>query len=1781
MPDEERAEDGSPLDEVEVSERIRKLKQLRGTAKSGFTRKENLFKNRLSVGDPVEALRLIYNDLDDKFKKLESVCDELINFCTLHDESQMQEANKYLEDCENIKCEIYAQLLRREASTARISSSHRALGTIRPKVEPIKLPKFKGECRNFPDFKDDIENIVVPNYGENASVLIQCLEDKALITVQSCEKDYDLMMQELEKEYGDSRKIVGEVIGDLKKLELIADDDDNAFIQMVHKVQKCYSDLKRVNLEDEMRAVNIVSMIECVLPRDKKSLWAKKSKSIKGKEQYFEKLFEFLVEEKWAINYCNADVREPSNPININISKSSENEQNEIMRTMKKMQENQAKMEKILNDLSMNPNHRREVNDKGGKYCYVHEVNGHYTSACVKFRSHSVNDRLDIANQRSICFNCLSSNTHTADDCPTGRKCVIRIKGNMCSQNHHPLLHDALVKNINIASLQKRGKINLEVSMIYCKNTPMKVVWDSGAEHSLITHRKARELGLSGKPVSGPMTGVGNKVHWVTSKEYRVTITDLNGENHDIYCIGMDEIAGKIAEVDLGQISKLFPEYDLTDLRRPSGFMDMLIGGDHYDLHPRIVASVGKLQLLKSIFGYSIRGKIPGEVSKRDSSLPIISMNMQSNISELREDVLKTSLDQFFEIEHSGISCEKQCTRCLCRGCPTSGDQTLKDERDYAEIEKGLKYNEDLKVWVASYPWIQDPYSLPNNFNAVMGRLVSTEKKLLTDEKYAESYQNEIDSMLMRGVARKLSERELTQYTGPVHYIAHFGVEKPDSPTTPLRIVFDSSTVFKGYRLNDFWAKGPNVINNIFAVLLRFRMDNVGIMGDISKMYHAVHLEELEMHVHRFLWRNMDQTKKPDHYILTRVTFGDRPSGAVATVALHKTAEMSIDTHPHVYEVIVSNTYVDDILPNASDRKEATKLTADIDEVIDKGGFKTKGWIMTGDVNQHVDMQMNMTKNDENKLKVLGMKWETEGDFFRFDVILNFQKRDKNKNQTKCNSRESCELDFPCNLTRRMVLSLLASIYDPLGLILPYILKGKILMRNLIKQKTKLNGGLDWDECLNVEMQGAWKQFFLGLFDAREIKFRRSVKPLNTIGNPTLIIFSDASQDSFGACAFIRWQVSEEEYEARLIAAKSRMAPNRAITIPCLEMCGAVLAVRLRETIINEMNFAFTEIIHIVDSSIVLSQIRKDSHKFKIFIANRVAEIQRKSKVDEWNWINSNENIADYVTKPRDMDDLKTESSWQKGPPFLTRKRQEWPICQEVNEELSRLTGELLINICSDDSLDQFPIDISRYSSVRKLIRVTARVLKVFKCKSLVKGMLEIPDTDILNKAEEMWIKRAQAGLSNWQVSYKSLGPFLQNGIIKVGGRLQAWLKETWNKDAYVLLPTNHEFTELVITDSHYQGHDGVETTLAKLLSSYWIPKVRKQIKRIKDDCKYCKRMEKKVVGQSMGGLTIERMKPSPPFYNSATDLFGPFAIRDNVKRRVKGKCFGVVFTCLSSRAVHIELAENYSTAAFLGALRRFSAIRGYPATLHSDNGTQMIAANKELLQINNELEQKKICEMASINGIQWSYNRSADSPWLNGACEALIKSIKVSLQKCIGDSILTFAELQTVCYEVADLVNSRPIGAKPGCDILLGSYLSPNDLLLGRSNRRPPVYSVDVDASPKRRMMFMQSIVNNFWRRWHRDYFPSLIMQKKWHTSKRNLQIGDVVLVQDSNAIRGVWRMAEVAAVEVGRDGKVRDVTVRYKTCTDDACYKGSKDKTMKRSAHKIVLIIPMEERV
>ena len=564
----------------------------------------------------------------------------------------------------------------------------------------------------------------------------------------------------------------------------------------------------------------------------------------------------------------------------------------------------------------------------------------------------------------------------------------------------------------------------------------------------------------------------------------------------------------------------------------------------------------------------------------------------------------------------------------------------------------------------------------------------------------------------------------------------------------------------------------------------------------------------------------------------------------------------------------------------------------------------------------------------------------------------------------------------------------------------------------------------------------------------------------------------------------------------------------------------------------------------------------------------------------------SKNNIADWITRGRKPAEIGLNSIWQTGPEFLRFPEHEWPICKpNYQKELpEQIKTVMLAEAKSEDSLEA-RIDINRYSNYTKLIRVTARVLSLYKRKPRpsLKNVTSTLTPEDIDRAERFWILRCQKLLTADMEKgiFKRLCPRMrEDGIIVVGGRVEKWLEISYNKNDLILLPYEHRFARLYAEYIHQRGHHGVSSTVSKIRARFWITNIQRMVRSIKYNCVICKKIDKQLCQQKMGKLPEERLKPSPPWHYTGIDLFGPFKIRDEVKRRTYGKCYGVIFNCMCTRAVHLDLAPDYSTETFLLVLRRFVSLRGYPAKLYSDNGPQLVAADKELKDITKNWNWDELLEFGVTEGLQWEFS-PADAPWYNGTSEALIRSVKRGLNIAIGDNIMTFSELQTACFEVGNLINERPIGKHP-TDTDDGVYLSPNDLLLGRSTSRVPSGPFRETTNPRHRFEFVQNIVKSFWRKWTRDYFPSLLIESKWHTAHRDVKVGDVVLIQDSNLVRGNWKLGKVITAKPSKDGRVRRVEIVYKNTKPGEhvkTYRGGGYVTVERPVQRIIVIVPVDE--
>ena len=387
------------------------------------------------------------------------------------------------------------------------------------------------------------------------------------------------------------------------------------------------------------------------------------------------------------------------------------------------------------------------------------------------------------------------------------------------------------------------------------------------------------------------------------------------------------------------------------------------------------------------------------------------------------------------------------------------------------------------------------------------------------------------------------------------------------------------------------------------------------------------------------------------------------------------------------------------------------------------------------------------------------------------------------------------------------------------------------------------------------------------------------------------------------------------------------------------------------------------------------------------------------------------------------------------------------------------------------------------------------------------------------------------------------LSPFKdENGVIRVGGRVDKALVSYETKHP-ILLPNKHWISYLITHHMHQFGHCGIAAIAAETKQKFWILRVHDLAKKIKFQCVYCRKMELKAETQVMADLPRLRLTPyTPPFYNSSCDYFGPYNVK--IGRNKSTKNYGVIFICLNTRTVHLELAVDYSTMEYIQLLRRFLVTRGYPHEILSNNGSQLVGAEKELHLMIKGWDIQQLKDFCADRGMKWRFITPA-APHQNGCSEALVKSCKFALRKAIGDQVLTLFELYTCVLEVANLINQRPIGRITN-DPDDGSYLCPNDVSLGRASSEVPQGPLRETKNPRHRVEFVQRIVDLFWKRWNRDLFPLLVPKKKWNRERRNVRVDDTVIVADPNAVRGKWTIGGVIRVYPGSDGKIRNVKMK-----------------------------------
>ena len=801
--------------------------------------------------------------------------------------------------------------------------------------------------------------------------------------------------------------------------------------------------------------------------------------------------------------------------------------------------------------------------------------------------------------------------------------------------------------------------------------------------------------------------------------------------------------------------------------------------------------------------------------------------------------------------------------------------------------------------------------------------------------------------------------------------------------------MYDASAKTTGPSLNDCLYTGPKFDQRIMDILLRFRTSKIALTADIKRAFLQVCVEERDQDVLRFLWFDDVTKTQPQIQVLkfTRVVFGVSSSPFLLNATIRHHLKKYTVSHPKLINTILQSIYVDDVVSGAETEEEAFTMYKESTAVLRAGGFNLRKFNTNfARLRELIHREENIgspdvpfaTPSDETyskatlgtaqtinagEQKTLGVKWCVDTDHFVLDVS-DIGQQARNLPPTK-----------------RHIVSLVGRIYDPLGFLSPVVIRFKSLFQELCELK------LGWDELLTGEPLCKWESMVYDLQEDRQILIPRYLLSdvYQQVDTYALIGFCDASKRAYGAVVYLHIRTAAGSH-VKFLAFKTRVSPLQPQTIPRLELLSALLLARLVASIQRSMEsrLPLSDKICYTDSKVALHWIKGADKEWKQFVQNRTTEIRTLLPSTTWKHCAGKDNPADLPSRGITLTQLATSELWSKGPNWLTSGGQS--VCQEelsmpeeCTHELKAKEKKLLHNLIvleSTPKINQL-INCEHFSSVRRLLRVTAYVLlavEFFKKKTRANGQ-SIMRTVHMNRAETLWVKEAQSHLVEHQQFNcwkKQLSLFIdREGVWRCGGRLSNADVPYMTKHP-IFLSRDHHLTELLVLKAHERVlHNGVKETLAEFRARYWMVKGRSLVKKLLQKCSICKRFEGRPYAAPMPPPLPEfRVRIEPPFTSTGIDFAGPLYVKIDGPTK-SAKVWICLYTCCTVRAVHLDLVPDLTTSSFLRSLKRFSARRGLPRRIISDNGKTFKAASKVIQAIVNSQETQ---EHLTDLGVEWKF---------------------------------------------------------------------------------------------------------------------------------------------------------------------------------------------------------------
>lgn len=1398
--------------------------------------------------------------------------------------------------------------------------------------------------------------------------------------------------------------------------------------------------------------------------------------------------------------------------------------------------------------------------------CVICERN-HVAHRCDELGRMSVKERRAAVLKHGLCFNCLQP--HMLASCPFNATCK------KCTEPHHTLLHSgdsarALVTQETVNTVVEEEEPHhydpnddfdalsvaaaghfyhtndgdttiLATALVPVRWNGRSIVLnaliDQGATANVISERACQMLRLPFVRTHASMTGLGNAPVGCVIGRTSSSIGSCHDKNYNY----------DITALVVKQVADINP-LDCDERKNWSHINQLTLANPNFSRTRRVDLLLGARAYAEIILEQIVKGK-PNQPIAQNTKLGWIvfgAAEVDQNYATLCHTLKHTRIDgnpsedlsralqSFWELEE--VEREKYLT---------SDEQAAEDL-----FTSSLKIASDGK-FIVDLPFKVDPntHCLGDSREQADRRLRFSHRRFSKKPEAKKLYDQNLEEYLSLGHMKELEAGEIAR-----NFLPHHPVVKESSSTTKVRTVFDASArTTNGKSLNDILYVGPTIQPELFDLLMQWRRYKYAFCGDIEKMYRQVWVNPEHALFQCILWQPPDSTEIKTFKLLT-VTFGTASAPFQAIRALDEIGIRVQQTEPELGSAIRKQFYVDDHLGTANTIEEAVQMRRRLTDELAKYGFNLRKWKANDDriLTDLTNCDKEEVVDFETTFKTLGIAWQPSTDNFQFKSSVPKEVKE---------------------WTKRSILSEIAKLYDPLGWLSPCVAKAKMLMQDI----WKLSKSFGWDTPVPFHIVTKWQQIYLELCLPIPIQVPRWIGLSADVTCIEIHGFSDASTHAYAAVVYIVIKYNNDQYVSNLLASKTKLAPIKTLSIPRLELCGAVLLSKLLPRCIKALDVHDVRVHAWCDSTVTLAWIAACPSRWTTFVANRVSQVQKALPLNCWNHVPTKSNPADIASRGALVQELASANIWWHGPEFLTN-----PSLIPIHE-----TG------ISDDEIPERRINmpmfhviealenrpLTYFSTYKRLLKFTVYAMR---WRNRTKDRSSPIRAHELTAAVRKWVLIVQGETFAQDIHnirhdreamssvMRQLCPFIdEHSILRMRGRVGN--EDLREQKTAIILPAQHLFTTLLMRYAHEEVlHGGVQLTLRYLREQFWIIHGRNEVKKLIHKCVTCFRYRKRFMKQKMAELPSFRTEQARPFAFVGCDYAGPFQIKlSNRRNSPTTKGYIALFICLTTKALHLEVVLDLSTAEFVMAFENFIARRGIPVMLYTDNGTNFIGGSKEISSLFQQLmsQNNALSQLFAMKNIQFK-TIPARASHMGGIWERAVGSVKYHLRRVLKDTKLNARQFDHVLKQIEACLNSRPLWAMTNesddVEVLIPSHFFNFKAI--NTLPRPDLQHIPLTRLDQ--YQYLHELYCSFWRTWSKEYLHQFQIRPKWNREHPNAIIGQIVLVSEDNLPPSQWAFGKIVGVHPGKDDLVRSVEVK--------CGK----TVLRRPVHKLALLpIPENE--